>query len=78
MITAMQIKMARAGLGITRAELAARAQIGVATLARVEAGQRCTLVISQAIQQALESARVELIDSNGVRISGESHRLSKL
>jgi transcriptional regulator with XRE-family HTH domain len=69
MITADQLRAARALLGLDQAELARRAGVSPATLRRVERdaaklGASTRAVVS--IQQALEAAGAEFID-NGVR-----------
>ena len=61
--------MARAGLGWTVRELAARAGVAAATVNRFEMGRaspnRPTLT---AIARALEGAGVEFLDGDGVRV----------
>jgi transcriptional regulator with XRE-family HTH domain len=65
-ISAEQCRMARAGLGITAEELAARAHISKVTLSDFEIGKRSphprTLA---AIRSALEAAGVEFIANGG-------------
>lgn len=76
-INGEQVRAARALVRLTRDELANAAQIGTATLHRVEAtdgelSQRPSVVA--AIRRALEDAGVEFIDANG---SGPGVRLKK-
>lgn len=75
MITAAQIRAARASLGWTAAELANVADIASRTVLRIEAGlgipQTTTGTIAK-IQSALETAGIEFIgtpdDGPGIRI----------
>jgi transcriptional regulator with XRE-family HTH domain len=67
MITAEQIRAARALLRLDQSELARRAGISVATLRRVEAGNEPVLARSaETIRQALETAGAQFIP-DGVR-----------
>jgi transcriptional regulator with XRE-family HTH domain len=69
MITADQIRAARALLQLGQTELARRAQVSLATLRRSENGSATARVSPRAvssIQRALEAAGAEFID-NGVR-----------
>ncbi len=69
MITADQIRAARALLRLDQFELARRAGVSLATLRRVERGAekaRASTRAVMALQHALETAGVEFID-NGVR-----------
>lgn len=75
MITAVQIRAARASLGWTAAQLADAAGIASRTILRIEAGfgipQTTTGTIAR-IQAALEAAGIEFIgspeDGPGIRI----------
>lgn len=75
MITAVQIRAARASLGWTAAELADAAGIASRTILRIEAGfgipQTTTGTIAK-IQTALEAAGIEFIgtpdDAPGIRV----------
>ena len=75
MITAGQIKAARAILGLKQAELAEQAGVALATVNNIERSvtvpHRASL---QAIRLALEAAGVEFIDENG---GGPGVRLRK-
>ena len=69
MITAAQIRAARALLRLDQSELARRAEVSLATLRRVERGAQTAHASSRAvasIQHALETAGAEFID-NGVK-----------
>jgi transcriptional regulator with XRE-family HTH domain len=67
MITADQIRAARALLQLDQTELARRAHVSLATLRRSENGAaRVSEQAVSAIQRALEAAGAEFID-NGVR-----------
>ena len=69
MITANQIRAARALLRLDQSELARRAGVSLATLRRAERGAENAHVSTRgamSIQHALESAGAEFID-NGVR-----------
>ncbi|HLY54315.1 MAG TPA: helix-turn-helix transcriptional regulator [Stellaceae bacterium] len=58
--------MARAALGLGVRDLAARARVGISTVARFESGERETTAANlAAIRAALESAGVEFIAENG-------------
>jgi transcriptional regulator with XRE-family HTH domain len=76
MINFTQCKMARAALGWNAAKLAEAANVGVATVARLEAGTATPIPATlAAIQRALEVAGVEFIPENG---GGVGVRLRKL
>jgi hypothetical protein len=69
MITPVQSKMARAGLGWSIKRLAIAAKVGVATVARFEVGRGETIPATQAaIQRALEAAGVEFLPDDSVRL----------
>lgn len=66
MITSIQSKMARAAIGWGVRELAAKANVGVSTVTRFEAGQVEPIPATiAAIRRALEAAGVEFIAENG-------------
>jgi transcriptional regulator with XRE-family HTH domain len=61
--------MARAGLGWGITQLADSANVGRATVARFETGQGESIPATlAAIQRALESAGIEFLGDNGVRL----------
>nr|WP_091129421.1 hypothetical protein [Microvirga guangxiensis] len=67
-ITGSQIRAARAFLRWSAEELAARAQLGVATIRRAEAQDgpvAMTLANAGAIQRAFETAGIQFIPENG-------------
>jgi transcriptional regulator with XRE-family HTH domain len=68
-LTGLQCKMARIGLGWGVRELAEHAKVSGATIVRLERGEgrqhHATLVT---IRQALEAAGAEFIDGDGVRV----------
>ena len=69
MVTADQIRAARALLRLDQSELARRAGVSLATLRRVERGSEkagASTRAAMSIQHALETAGAEFID-NGVR-----------
>ena len=69
MITAAQSKMARAGLGWNIGQLAAKANVGAATVARFETSKGEIIPATlAAIQRALEAAGIEFLPDNGVRL----------
>ena len=63
--------MARAALHISRAELAALAELGVATVVRFESGQTVVTESVSAIATALEKAGVEFIPAGATVKSGK-------
>jgi transcriptional regulator with XRE-family HTH domain len=68
MISARQIRAARALLLLGQRELAARAEIGIATLRRIEAAVdeiTGTAQTMSRIQRALEAAGIVFIDQDG-------------
>lgn len=72
MLTPTQIRMARAGLGWSAADLAARAAVSQRTVQHIETGtrggQRRTWA---AIEAALEAGGAEFLPCGGVRVSRE-------
>jgi transcriptional regulator with XRE-family HTH domain len=57
--------MARAALGMGVRELAATAKVSVDTVARFERGEELKERTVDALQRALETAGIKLIDENG-------------
>lgn len=77
---AQQIKMARAALGLTLDDLAARSDVGRQTIVNMEAGRSARRASVTAIRRALEDAGVEFIDAAdgkgpGVRLSANPANL---
>lgn len=71
---ATQCRMARAALNWPAKELALKARVGVATVARLERGDTSTIPATlAAIQRALEEAGIEFIE-RGVRFRDEPIR----
>ena len=74
----VQCRMARAALGMGVRELAAAAKVSVDTVARFERGEELKERTIDALQLALETAGVKLIDENGggpgVRLRKRSQR----
>jgi transcriptional regulator with XRE-family HTH domain len=69
MITAMQCRMARAGLRWTAAELAKRANVSQTTIARFELEQSKPVPATrEVIRRAFEAAGVEFQNGDGVKI----------
>jgi len=66
--------MARTALGMGVRELAAAAKVSVDTVARFERGEELKERTVEALQRALESAGIKLIDENG---GGPGVRLRK-
>lgn len=67
-ITSGQLRAARALLRWSAQDLAEKAEIGVATVRRCEAGEgpiSATIANQNAMQRALENAGVEFIPENG-------------
>lgn len=75
-ITSAQVRAGRALLGLTAAQLAETAQVGVATIRRFESQDAYapTAANLSAIRTALEAAGVIFIDQNG---EGPGVRLKK-
>lgn len=73
MITAVQIRMARAALDWTVRDLAEKAEVAPTTVNRIERGRaapnRSTLAV---LRRALEAGGVEFLDDDGVRIVREN------
>ena len=71
MIGPKHLKMARAGLGWTLADLAKRADVNPNTLSRYEAGRDVLASTVQKVEQELRAAGVSFIDEHdriGVRV----------
>ena len=76
MLTPQQIRGARAMLGLTQADLAARASLSATALNNIERGASDPRASNlAAIQRALETAGVEFIPENG---GGAGVRLRKV
>ena len=69
-VTKEQVKMARAGIGWGVRELAEKAGLTANTVSRFENGYDAMGNTIKAIQQALESAGIEFLPDNGVRLKG--------
>jgi transcriptional regulator with XRE-family HTH domain len=67
----VQVRMARAALGLGIRDLAAVAKVSVDTVARFERGEELKERTLEALQRALESAGVEFTDGDqpGVRLT---------
>ena len=67
MVTVEQLRAARALLGWSQSELAARAGLSLPTVKRLEAGfgPRVSNEARGKMQQAIEAAGIEFIDENG-------------
>lgn len=75
-ITARQIRAARALLGWSQGQLAKAAEVGPATVARIELGTIDPKASSlKAIEVALKSAGVQLLDADDT--TGEGARMAK-
>jgi transcriptional regulator with XRE-family HTH domain len=70
----VQCRMARAALDMGVRELAAAAKVSVDTVARFERGEELKERTIDALQRALETAGIKLIDENG---GGPGVRLAK-
>jgi transcriptional regulator with XRE-family HTH domain len=71
---AVQVKMARAAVGLGVRELAKRAGLTANTVTRIENGADAKQSTMDRLQQALEAAGVQFIDENG---GGPGVRLQK-
>jgi transcriptional regulator with XRE-family HTH domain len=66
LLSPLQCRMARAGLGLTAGALAERAHVSKVTLSDFELGKRSPMPRTiAAIRTALEQAGMEFIDANG-------------
>ncbi len=74
MLTASQLRMARAALELGVRDVAALAQVAPNTVTRIEKGLGSNSSTLAAIQRALEAAGVEFIPENG---GGPGVRLQK-
>jgi transcriptional regulator with XRE-family HTH domain len=74
MITGVQMKMARAAIGWSVRDLAAKAGVHHNTISRIENGEASNKGTLLLIRQTLESAGVEFIAENG---GGAGVRLRK-
>jgi hypothetical protein len=68
MLTGKQIRAARVLLEWTAEYLANKAEVGLATLKRLEADQSTLRSTKRQVIQTLEAAGVEFIDANGVGV----------
>jgi transcriptional regulator with XRE-family HTH domain len=68
LLTAEQIRMARAALKWGVRELAGRAGITAATVTRIEAGHGAHIATIDAMRAAFEDAGIEFIPENGVGV----------
>ena len=73
-ITAAQCRMARAALELGVRELAALAQVSTNTITRLERGEGLYPRTVEAIQRALETAGIEFLDGDGVRLRPKAGR----
>ena len=64
----VQCKMARAALGLSEHELAAKAGVSPDTVSRLEKGETLHQRTGIAIREALEAAGVEFTPDGGVRL----------
>lgn len=64
-LTAGQIRAARGFVGWSARELAEKANLGLSTVQRIEAGGSITPANRDAIQRTLEAAGVQFIPENG-------------
>jgi transcriptional regulator with XRE-family HTH domain len=72
MLRGFQIRLGRLAVGWSQQQLAARAQVGVATIQRAERADEPPLTASnlRAIQRALEEAGIVFIDDGEQSLSG--------
>ena len=64
---AIQVKMARAALGLSNEELAKRAGVSAEHLSGLEAGHAADPAVTQGLGLFFAANGIELIDSDGVR-----------
>lgn len=73
---AVQLKMARAALGLTTRQAAEMGGVSHGTITRIEAGETLKDSTVQKVRAALEAAGVQFIERNGggqgVRLKGTS------
>lgn len=70
-MTPMQCRMARAALQWTVKDLAGKAQVGISTVVRFEAGRGKPIVATTAaMERTLEAAGVHFVE-NGVTFAGD-------
>ena len=67
-LDATQCKMARAALGISVRELAARAVVSPDTVSRLEKGERLHQRTIITIRESMEALGVEFLPDGGVRL----------
>lgn len=73
MMTAAQLRAARALLNWHQSQVAQAADVSVGTVRNFEAGRGTPIAATlKAIQQALEDAGVEFMDHDGVRLRPRS------
>lgn len=70
MITREQLKMARAGLSLGVRELADQAGVTANTISRYENGADAMGSTLEKLKKTLESAGIEFLPDNGVRLRG--------
>ncbi len=70
MITPAQCRMARAGLGLSNAELAEAAKVGVNTVSRFEQGGDPRRSSVEAMQRALEERGAVFLSADEVSLAG--------
>jgi transcriptional regulator with XRE-family HTH domain len=76
MVSGAQIRMGRAAAKLGVRELAAAAKVSPNTITRVEADGAANASTISALQRALESAGVEFLPENGVRLKTTNVSLS--
>jgi transcriptional regulator with XRE-family HTH domain len=69
-ISPQQCLMARAGLGLTNAQLAEKANVGINTVSRFENGLPTLASSASAIRIALEDSGAVFLDRDEVSMSG--------
>lgn len=70
-MTPKQSMAARAFIGWERADLASHAQVSPTTVRNFERGMAVRALLVSSMQAALESAGIEFIGSDGVRLPAE-------